>query len=225
MKKCFCCFLFLTLFSLVSFAADYLHFGFNYSPTISDGGTSHAIGGHFAAIGDYSDAFKIYAAIGFSGDVTNRDSFLTDDLKKLGVKDFESKFFAVPLRIGYPFLVRIGGGTQLQIIPALAFDLQFFKCKFRQVLFVYDTPYKVNYDMSGWGYSLGISANVGMQHRLGKVYLRYGIDVDFPFMTMILYKAKFSGAVSGNMDDSSVTTIMDALSVTLSPYVSVGFRL
>ncbi|EMB27537.1 hypothetical protein HMPREF9727_02253 [Treponema denticola MYR-T] len=216
-------FLFLALLLLpyLSFADDYLYFGLNYSPTVSNGNVSHAIGGNFSVIGDYGGAKKVYSAIGFTADVTKRDSFLNDDLKKIGVNDFNSRFFAIPLRIGYPVFVKINEDVKFNFIPSLAFDIQLFNCNFKQNYL----GYKFNYKISGWGYSLGFSANVGMQHKINKIYLRYGIDLDVPFVTMLLVNTEISGSIKSKTDGVSVTSIASVFTVTPSPYISVGFQI
>ena len=204
-----------------SFADDYLYFGLNYSPTISGRNISHAIGGFFSVIGDYGGARKIYSSVGFNADITKRDSFLTDDLKSLGVNDFNSLFFALPLRIGYPVFAKINENTKFDFIPSFAFDVQIFNCGFRQNYL----DYELNYKISGWGYSLGISANIGMQHKINTIYLCYGIDVDMPFFTMFLSNVKISGFVRKETDGVSVTSIADVFTITFSPYISIGFKL
>lgn len=216
-------FILLFFFALpsLSFADDYLHFGLNYSPTISNGNVSHAVGGNFSVIGDYGGAKKVYSAIGFTADITKRDSFLNDDLKKLGVNDFNSRFFAIPLRIGYPVFIKINEDIKFSFIPSLAFDIQFFNCNFKQNYL----GYKFNYKISGWGYSAGVSANVGMQHKINKIYLRYGIDIDLPFVTMLLVDTEISGFIKKKASDVSVTSIASVFTVTPSPYISVGFQI
>ena len=205
----------------LSFADDYLYFGLNYSPTISGKNVSHAIGGNFFVIGDYGGAKKVYSAVGFTADVTKRDSFLTDDLKSLGVNDFNSRFFAVPLRVGYPVFAKINENTKFNFIPSLAFDFQIFNCSFNQNYL----GYKLDYKISGWGYSLGISANMGIQHKINTIYLCYGVDVDMPFFTMLLSNVKISGFVKKETDGDSITSIADVFTITFSPYISVGFKL
>lgn len=164
---------------------------------------------------------KVYSAIGFTADITKRDSFLNDDLKKLGVNDFNSRFFAIPLRIGYPVFIKINEDIKFSFIPSLAFDIQFFNCNFKQNYL----GYKFNYKISGWGYSAGVSANVGMQHKINKIYLRYGIDIDLPFVTMLLVDTEISGFIKKKASDVSVTSIASVFTVTPSPYISVGFQI
>ena len=157
----------------------------------------------------------------FTADVTKRDSFLTDDLKSLGVNDFNSRFFAVPLRVGYPVFAKINENTKFNFIPSLAFDFQIFNCGFNQNYLGYKLAYKI----SGWGYSLGISANIGMQHKINTIYLCYGVDVDMPFFTMLLSNVKISGFVKKETDGDSITSIADVFTITFSPYISIGFKL
>lgn len=207
------------------FADDYLYFGGNYSNTIADGNMSHGVGGNFSAIGDYGGAKKVYAAIGFTADVSGERDLNTDDLKEMGVHGVDTKFYDVPMRIGYPFMLGVSDTTHFLIIPSLAFDLHFFHSGFTQKIVVFDSVYKVNYDMSGWGFSLGASLNLGMQHRIGKVYLRYGVDFDMRLLTLLIVNAKYSGFVSGTVSDVAFDTVADYFMLTSSPYVCIGFKL
>lgn len=211
--------------SVPVFADNYLYFGGNYSNTIADGNVSHGIGGNFSAIGDYGGAKKVYAAVGFTADVSGERDLNTDDLKKLGVNGIETSFYTVPLRIGYPFMLGVSDTTHCLIVPSLAFDLHFFHADFTQKIVVYDSVYKVNYDISGWGYSLGASLDIGMQHKINKVYLRYGVDFDMRLLTILLADAEYSGFVSGTSTDAAFDTVADYFMLTSSPYVCVGFKL
>lgn len=216
---------FLCAFSVPVFADDYLYFGGNYSNTVADGNISHGIGGNFSAIGDYGGAKKVYAAIGFVADVSGNRDLNTDELKKLGVQDMNTRFYSVPLRIGYPFIFSINENTNFLLIPALAFDLHFFHADFTQKIVGYDSVYKVNYDMSGWGYSLGASVNLGMQHKINKVFVRYGVDFDTRLLTLLLADIKYTGYVKGTTSDAAFDTLADYFMLTSSPYVAIGFKL
>lgn len=213
------------LCALPVFADNYLYFGGNYSNTIADGNVSHGIGGNFSAIGDYGGAKKVYAAVGFTADVSGERDLNTDDLKKLGVNGIETSFYTVPLRIGYPFMLGVSDTIHFLIVPSLAFDLHFFHADFTQKIVVYDSVYKVDYDISGWGYSLGASLDIGMQHKINKVYLRYGVDFDMRLLTILLADAKYSGFVSGTSTDAAFDTVADYFMLTSSPYVCIGFKL
>ena len=195
----------LCFLSVPVFADDFIYFGGNYSNTIADGNMSHALGGNFSAIGDYGGAKKIYSAIGFTVEITDRKDLLTADLKALGVDDMNTRFYSVPLRVGYPFFFDINDDMRFMLIPSLAFDLHFFHADFTQKLY----GYKVNYELSGWGYSLGVSVNAGMQHKFNKIYLRYGVDFDLPFMTLLIADINYSGYVKGSTSDSVVNTMAD----------------
>lgn len=212
---------FLCFLSFSVFADDYLFFGVNYSNTISNGDISHGIGGNFSAIGDYGGYKRIYGALGFTADITSNRDLLTKDLKKLGVSNMDSHFFYIPLRIGYPIFFDINEATRFLLIPSMAFDIDIFNAKFSQNML----GYKVNYELSGWGYSFGMSLNLGMQHKLGKVYLRYGVDFDMPFFSMLIVDVKYSGYIRGSSSGSEFIPISDVFTLTTSPYISVGFKI
>ena len=129
MKKTICAALFAAL-AFGAFSDDYLFFGANYSNTIADKNVSHAIGGNFSSIGDYGGAKKLYAALGFNYELTNRANLISDDFKKLGVNGLSMKSFALPIRIGYPVIPNITERTRFVFIPSLAFDILFFKASF-----------------------------------------------------------------------------------------------
>lgn len=215
----------LCFFSVPVFADDFIYFGGNYSNTIADNNMSHGVGGHFSALGDYGGSKKIYASFGFTADVSGSRDLNTDELKKLGVHDMDMSFYSVPLRMGYPVILDINDDTRFMLIPALAFNIHFFHADFTQKMIVYNSVYKINYDMSGWGYSLGTAVDVGMQHKLNKIFLRYGVDLDFRMLTILIADIKYSGYVKGTTSDAAFNTMADYFMLTTSPYVSVGFKL
>lgn len=215
----------LCFLSVPVFADDFIYFGGNYSNTIADGDMSHGIGGYFSVIGDYGGAKKCYAAFGFTADVSGGRELNTDELKKLGVHGTNTRFYSVPLRIGYPVIFDINDDMRFMLIPAVAFDIHFFHADFMQKMVVYDSVYKVDYDMSGWGYSLGAAVDIGMQHKLNKIFLRYGVDLDFRMLTVLIADIKYSGYVKGSTSDAAFNTMADYFMLTTSPYVSIGFKL
>lgn len=200
---------------------DSVHFGFNYSPTFSQGDVRHVIGGHVALLGDRDDWFrKYYVAFGFDVDITKDGERLMESLEVLGVKNLDYKFFMIPFRVGYPFFVRFNDSASLNIIPSLAVDFQIPYCKFSQTI----ERKKVSCELYGFGFSLGFSADIGMQHRFGAFQLRYGVDVEVPFVTMLICNIKMTGAVNASASASSIKYISDAFALTLSPYLSIGFE-
>ncbi len=206
-------------------ADDTLFFGANYSLSIADGEVAHGLGAKFSAIGEY-EKFNLFSSIGFVAGLSDRGDLITPDLRALGVTDVDTLAFTVPLRVGYPFLINATENLRIALIPSLAFDLLFFSSKFSQSL--YSTT--LAYDLSGWGYSLGISANLGVQHKIGKVYLWYGIDFALPFVTVVLLSGEYSGysfgySVSGSVTDAATITPADYFSITISPFICVGFKL
>lgn len=214
------CALLLCAVSVPVFAEeDSLCFGANYTYMTCGGYGSHAVGGNVSYMND-----SLYVAFGFSADVSGKRNLGVDQLRELGVGNVDTKFFCVPLRVGYPFMVG-GDAATFLIVPSLAFDMQFFGAKFTQKIDVYDKTVKVNYQMAGFGFTLGASLNLGMQHKLGRAYLRYGVDLDFGLLTEMVYKFKFTGFVSGSDSDADFTTVADGLQFAASPYLCVGFSL
>ena len=199
---------------------DILCFGANYTYATAGGHGSHAVGGHLSVIANWG-----YLAVGFSADVSGERDLNMDELRGLGVGKVDTNFFSVPIRVGYPFMIGRGSARFL-IIPSLAFDMQFFEAKFSQKIDIYDSTYKMNYKCSGWGYTLGASLNLGMQHKLGRAYLRYGCDLDFGLLTVLLMNIDYSGFLNGSTSDSYVgTAATDGLQFAASPYLCIGFRL
>ena len=212
----------LCTFATPAFADDYLYFGFNYSNTIASGKFSHGIGGNFSAIGDYGGAKKVYAALGFTADISSKRAINSNDLKTLGVKDVNARFYSIPIRIGYPFMFNvINENNRFLLIPALAFDLHFFHADFMQKL----SGYKIKYDLSGWGFSLGSALDIGMDHKFNKIYLRYGLDFDIRFLTLLLLDVKYTGDIKGSTSTSLTDTIANSFMLTTSPYICIGFKL
>ena len=203
------------------FAEDFFYFGSNYSNTIANGNMSQGIGAHFSALGDYGGAKKIYSAIGFVADISSNRDLNTNELKRLGVSGMNTRFYSIPMRIGYPAVFDINTDMRFMLIPALAFDINFFHANFTQKLY----GYKINYDMSGWGYALGVAVDVGMQHKVNKILLRYGVDLDFRMLSILLVDIKYSGYVNCSRSGVASNTMADYFMLTTSPYVSIGFKL
>nr|DAK79838.1 MAG TPA: Ail/Lom protein [Bacteriophage sp.] len=210
------------IFATSAFADDYLYFGFNYSNTLANGNFSHGIGGNFSAIGDYGGAKKVYAAFGFTADISSKRAINNNDLKTIGVKDINARFYSIPLRIGYPFMFNVvNENNRFLLIPALAFDIHFLHADFSQR----KDGYKINYDMSGWGFSIGTSLDIGMDHKFNKIYLRYGLDFDIRFLTLLLLDIKYTGDITGSTSTTSTDTIANSFMLTTSPYICIGFKL
>lgn len=198
---------------------DILCFGANYTYATAGGHGSHAVGGHISVTSGW-----VYAAVGFSADVSGDRNIGIDELCEIGISNIDTKSFSVPVRLGYPFM--IGSDTaKFVIIPSLSFDLLFFGAKFSQEIEMYGTAHKVNCQVSGFGFTLGASLNLGMQHKLGRAYLRYGVDLDFGLFTDMIYRFDISGFVSVSGSDSYSTTVADGLQFSASPYLCIGFRL
>lgn len=210
------------LFCAVSaFAEDEcFYLGANYSYLTAGGYGSHAVGGHLSFVED-----RVYAAVGFLADVSGDRNIEMEEMRGLGVGKFETKTYAVPMRVGYPFMLG-GESAALTIIPALAVDAQFLRAEFGQEI----DGYEMNYKMSGFGATVGAALNIGMQHRIGRVCLMYGIDMDFGLLSFAVYRFDYSGYVSkkhvaGSGEGTSFSSVADGLQFAVSPYLCVGFSL
>lgn len=206
--------------SVSAFAEDEcLYFGANYSYMYGGGYGSHAVGGHVSTITD-----RVYAALGFLADVSGDRDFEMKELRELGVRNIETKFFTVPIRIGYPFMIGSDTAT-FTIILSVSADAQFFGVTFDQK----NDSYKMSYKMSGFGTTFGAALNLGMQHKIGKAKLMYGVDMDFGLLSVAVYRFDYSGYVPkhvvGSGTGSSFSTVADGLQFAASPYISVGFSL
>jgi|GEM_PF-1365920 hypothetical protein len=209
--------------SMLSFADDYIYIGPNYTASFSKSGTSNGIGLQFSAIGEYSNTFKIYSAIGYVYNINAKDDFIkSSELSKLGIKSFDINLHTLPLRIGYPFSINIAEKMRIFFIPALAFDIQFFSANFTQRI----AGFKINYNMRGFGYSVGPSFNVCVQNKFtDKLYIRYGIDFDMPLITLMFFDCDYSGAIHGSTSDAKFSTFADNFMLSASPYVCIGFKI
>lgn len=207
-------------FSVPVFAyGDILSFGANYTYAKAGGHGSHAVGGHISVTSGW-----IYAAVGFSADVSGNRNIGIDELREIGISNIDTKSFSIPVRLGYPFMIGRDTAT-FMIIPSLSFDMLFFGSKFSQRIETYGATYKADCKISGFGLTLGAALNLGMQHKLGRAYLRYGVDLDFGLFTDMIYRFDISGFVSVSGSDSYSTTVADGLQFSASPYLCVGFRL
>ena len=155
---------------------------------------------------------------------SNRD-LNTDELKKVGIDGINTRFFSIPIRIGYPSLFNINENMQFVFTPSLAMDMHFFRANFSQKIPVYGFFYNVEYKLSGWGYSIGLAADVGMQHKINKVYLRYGVDFDMRLATLLLADIKYTGAIKGSSSSVITESIADYFALTSTLYIAAGFTI
>ena len=225
MKKIIAFIIGILFIAVPAVAADYLYVGGNYSNTLARGMMSHAIGGNISILGDYGGAKRIYTSIGFVGDVSSNRDLNTDELKKVGIDGINTRFFSIPIRIGYPSLFNIDENMQFVFIPSLAMDMHFFRANFSQKIPVYGFFYNVEYKLSGWGYSIGLAADVGMQHKINKVYLRYGVDFDMRLATLLLADIKYTGAIKGSSSSVITESIADYFALTSTLYIAAGFKI
>ncbi|MGP1459136.1 MAG: hypothetical protein ACTTKL_07485 [Treponema sp.] len=146
-------------------------------------------------------------------------------MKKAGVDGINTRFFSMPLRLGYPTLFNINENMQFVFIPSFAVDVHFFRAEFEQKIPFSGSVYNVEWTLSGWGYSAGLAADIGMQHKINKVYLRYGVDFDMRLATLLLADIKYTGAIKGSSKSAITESIADYFMLTSTLYVAVGFRL
>ena len=205
----------LCFFSVPVFADTYMYFGANYSNTVStqeNDTVNHAVGVNYTVLFDWGNFKGLYLGVGLNYDFTNYD--LPDSVKNLGISDFKQSFFVLPMRVGYPLIFDLSESTRLLLIPSLALDFTFLDAKC--------SVSGVDCTVSGFGEQIGLSVNLGMQHRLNKAYLRYGVDFDLPFMIAMTLTAKRSAY---SYTDGVFDTISDYVALTSSPYVCLGFKL
>ena len=221
------CAVFCVALAAPSSAYDYtLFFGANYSASIADGDVSHGLGANVAEIVELDRGGNLFASIGFSAGLSGRNGLLTPDLKALGVADFDMASFFVPMRIGCPVLFDATENLRVAFIPSFAFDILFFSSKFTQS--VDGSAITYNYDLSGWGYSMGLAANLGVQHKFGRALLWYGVDFEIPLVTFIFIDGEYTSSASTatrTVVDVSIATLADYFSIAISPFICIGFRL
>ena len=219
------------MLAVPSSAYDYtLFFGANYSGTIADGDMSHGLGANVAEIIEFDRGLNLFASIGFTAGLSGRNDLLTSDLKALGVDGLDSTAFTIPMRIGYPVLFDATEKLRIAFIPSFAFDILFFSSNFTQSVDYYGTTTTYKYDLSGWGYSMGFSANLGVQHKFGRVCLWYGVDFEMPLVTFAFIDGARKYAIEDGtrtriITDASITTPADYFTITVSPFVCAGFSL
>lgn len=209
-----------SIFAFPSFADDYIYFGGNYSLITTDGNSSQAIGANISGIGDYGGLKKVYCAIGFAYDITGDRSFGIDEFEELGIDDIETNCFSIPIRFGYPIFCNINDNMDFLIIPSLAFDFNFVSGSFDWEFL----GYNIKYDFSGFGYTAGLDLNLGMQHKVGGMYFRYGIDFDMPFVSLLTVDIDYSGYISGSTSGSGSSSMADYFMLATTPYISFGFK-
>lgn len=82
---------------------------------------------------------------------------------------------------------------------------------------------KVNCEMTRFGYSIGVAADIGMMHKIRAFSLRYGVELDMPIVNMLVCTINMTGAVNASVSGNATSSIADAFLLTVSPYVSIGF--
>lgn len=208
----------LCFLSVPVFADVYMFWGGNYSNTVttkSDDTANHAVGINYTVLFDWGKFRGLYLGIGLNYDFT--DYKLPDSAKKLGVSNYKQTFISLPLRVGYPFIFDLSVNSRLLLIPSLALDFTFLGASF--------SSGSSDFDISGYGEQVGLSLNVGMKHKLNKMYLRYGVDFDLPFLIAMNLTLKSSKYSSVRYTDGVFDTISDYVALTTSPYVCLGFKL
>ena len=134
------------------------------------------------------------------------------------------------MRIGVPVLFNAAENLRVALIPSLAFDILFFSSNFTQSVDYYGATTAYTYDLSGLGYSIGFSANIGVQHKFGRVCLWYGVDFEMPLVTFAFIDGARKYAIEGGtrtriITDASITTPADYFTIAVSPFVCAGFSL
>lgn len=107
------------------------------------------------------------------------------------------------------------------LIPSAALDLQFFHANFKQNKYIYT----INYDMAGWGWAFGFASDVCMQHRINRLVLRYGVDIDLHLLRFLYAYSKYSGDMFGTNENTTLNTMAEDFVFTVSPYICIGFKL
>lgn len=200
--------LFILIITLIVPAAAecQMYFGANYSHTITNKegyDSSDAMGVNYSVLwnwgkfkGLYLSAFILYEPYNYNKPET-WDSFK--------ITSYKSSCVNVYLRAGYPFDFTLSENTTFTFIPCFAID-------------VLSTSATANdIDIGGQGEQMGAAFVASVQHKIGGLCLRYGVDIDVPVfrgMTYDYYKIY-----------TDYDTIEDAHFITASPFIGVGFQL
>ncbi len=142
----------------------------------------------------------------------------------------ESETLTVPLRHGWVFRPVKSPEFDLLLIPAIGTSFFLTDIEFNteeesgEEKFTKYSGYMIGLDMS-------LAFDVSMLHRFSNIYLRYGVELNFPMLqfsaSRMTKESGSDGVYYGNLQKASsddFLSVVDVFKFEASPYIAIGFR-
>ncbi len=147
------------------------------------------------------------------------------------VQDLESDTISFPSRRGYVFRLVREESFEFHLIPSLGASFFWTDIDYNTDESVEPDIKKTRYE----GYMVGIDFRLGfdiaMMHRFDNVYVRYGIELDFPLMQFSASRMKKEESKDGiyyadplRAYSNDFISVADVFKLGTTPYVAIGFR-
>jgi hypothetical protein len=203
MKKLSLCFALICFISFRVAADCYMFLGGNYSATLKTGGAPvHAGGVNYSVLFDWGRFRGLYLGASV---VLGADNHAPQTPYSFDFTGYSAVVSGLGFRVGYPFNFDVSDGLRLSVIPAIAVDFTGVngKCGNTKVI--------------GNGERVGLVLGLSATHKLGAVYLRYGVEGEACAVSAMNYSYK----TRYTLPDGDVTAFEEW---SLVPFVSLGWR-
>lgn len=204
MKKLYS-FILVCLLSVSAFCDCYMFLGGNYAATFKQE-VINAGGMNYTVMFDWGKFRGLYLEAGVDVGAENTPAIKPYDFDYSGYSAIVS---GLGLRVGYPFNFDVSDTLRLSVVPALAVDFTAINGSYGKTKVI------------GNGERLGLVLALSATHKLGAVYLRYGVEGEACALSAMTYSYK--NAYRGlSLPGGDVTAFEEW---SLVPFVSLGWRL
>ena len=204
MKKLYS-FILVCLLSVSAFCECYMFLGGNYAATFKQE-VINAGGVNYTVMFDWGKFRGLYLEAGVDVGAEFTPAITPYSFDYSGYSALVSCF---SLRVGYPFNFDVSEALRFSVVPALAVDFTSINGKYG------------NTKVIGNGERLGLVLALSATHKLGAVYLRYGVEGEACAVSAMTYTYRQEGKAY-SLPGGDVTTFEEW---SLVPFVSLGWRL
>ena len=204
MKK-LCAFILFCLLSVSAFCECYMFLGGNYTATFKHE-IIHAGGVNYTVMFDWGKFRGLYLEAGVDVGAENTPAIKPYDFDYSGYSAIVS---GLGLRVGYPFNFDVSDALRLSVVPALVVDFTAINGSYGKTKVI------------GNGERVGLALVLSATHKLGAVYLRYGVEGEACAVSAMTYTYRQEGKAY-SLPGGDVTTFEEW---SLVPFVSLGWRL
>ena len=204
MKKLYS-FILACLLSVSAFCECYMFLGGNYAATFKQE-IINAGGVNYTVMFDWGKFRGLYLEAGVDVGAEKTPAIKPYDFDYSG---YSATISAFGLRVGYPFNFDVSEALRFSVVPALAVDFTAVNGKYG------------NTKVIGNGERLGLVLALSATHKLGAVYLRYGVEGEACALSAMEYTYRQEDKAY-SLPGGDVTTFEEW---SLVPFVSLGWRL